>query len=126
MREWTGIGAPATDYGWERNRVHVSKTAAARPAGRATEELTRPPEITEYVPPVQPQCDAWSLTSPQVVQESPRNSLKPTAPAPVSKHPIVEFKPERQKIRDPWSYGKARHVTSRPGTTADGVPKTGK
>ncbi len=44
MRKWTGIGTPATEYGWDRSKVHASKTETIQPVGRATEELTRPPE----------------------------------------------------------------------------------
>jgi len=124
MRVWTGIGAKPTEYGWGRNPVHASKSSVARPAGRATEELTRPPEITEYVPPVQAQVDPWGLTVPKEVRGGERNFLKPTAPPPVSKHPITEFVPARQTVRDPWSFGTPTLVESRPGTTAFGVPKT--
>jgi hypothetical protein len=124
LGKWTGIGKPATEYGWERNPVHASTETVSRPAGRATEELTRPPEITEYVPPLQPQRDAWSLTKPRLVEGGERKSLKPTAPDPVSKHPIVEYQPDPQKVRDPWSYGKPIVVESKPGITAVAVPKT--
>ena len=76
MAKWTGIGTPATQYEWDENPVHESKREVARPAGRATEELTRPPAITEYIPPVQTQVDPWGITTPLAVDGGERESLK--------------------------------------------------
>jgi hypothetical protein len=112
MRIWTGIGAPANEYEWNRNPTTGYKSAPGTPVSRPTEKARRPPEITEYVPPHQSQRDPWSLTSARKAVSVEVQPRKATSPAPVSTHPIVEFRPLRQKQKDPWSLSRVMPVNT--------------
>ena len=103
MRVWTGIGAPANEYEWGRNPVHGARSNPGRPVGRATEKLVRPPMIVEFIPPRQPQRDAWELTEPRLARKDEIDPARPSEKIPVSTHPIVEYVPPEQLQREPWS-----------------------
>jgi hypothetical protein len=103
MRTWTGIGAPANEYGWEKNPVHGKKSEPGRPSARPTERFVRPPAIVEFIPPPQPQRDAWELTQPRRAKPGDTDPKRPSAGVPVSDHHIVEFVPDPQEQKDPWA-----------------------